>query len=136
MPCAIKNCKAKSNINPKTGLCTSCDQCFSGLTKRMQSQERQSVAREQQLAQRRGGGDVHSAVNSVEDQPNFDSEGSLPKVDLAKLVANHNQMETGEAIADTSKVLKDILGAVINMYAKSEGLEKVSKRHGYQVRVS
>ena len=34
----------------------SCDSCFSGISRRMQSQERQSVARDQQLAQRRGDG--------------------------------------------------------------------------------
>ena len=50
MPCAIKNCKIKSNINPKTGLSTTCDQCFSGIGRKMQSQERQSVAREQKVA--------------------------------------------------------------------------------------
>ena len=126
MPCAIKNCKIKTGINPKTGLCTSCDQCFSGLNKRMQSQERQSVAREQHLAQRRGG-DAHGVVHSEEDQLNPVSEGSLPKVDLAELVGNYNQMETNGTSADTSKVLKDILGVVINMYAKSDDIETVKK---------
>ena len=92
----------------------------------MQSQERQSVAREQHLAQRRGG-DAHGVVHSEEDQLNPVSEGSLPKVDLAELVGNYNQMETNGTSADTSKVLKDILGVVINMYAKSDDIETVKK---------
>ena len=92
MPCAIKNCKIKSNINPRTGLCTSCDQCFSGLARRMASQERQSSAREQQHAQHRattGGG----AGSSDEGDGLHGGESSvLPKVDLKQLISSHNAM--------------------------------------------
>ena len=136
MPCAIKNCKIKSNINPRTGLCPSCDSCFSGISRRMQSQERQSVARDQHLAQRRGDG--YSGAPSGGDDSDEDNQqatGSsggggtrnLPRVDLAQLVASHSTMERNGTIADTSKVLKDILGVVINMYAKGEDIETVKK---------
>ena len=135
MPCAIKNCKIKSNINPRTGLCPSCDSCFSGISRRMQSQERQSVARDQHLAQRRGDGYSGAPSGDDSDEDNQQAAGSsggggtrnLPRVDLAQLVASHSTMERNGTIADTSKVLKDILGVVINMYAKGEDIETVKK---------
>ena len=69
MPCAIKNCKIKTNLNPRTGLCSSCDQCFSGIARRMERHDRQSTARDQQHAQNRSadsdaGGEHAGAGNS------------------------------------------------------------------------
>jgi len=90
----------------------------------MQSQDRQSVAREQQFAQRRGGGG-HNSDSSDEDRQQVG--GDLPKVDLRQLVNSHSAMETDDSKVDSNKVLKDILGVVINMYAKSEDIEKVKK---------
>ena len=127
MPCAIKNCKIKSNINPKTGLCTSCDQCLSGLARRMASQERQSSARDQQHALHRAN-TVGGAGSSDEgDGPNGSETGVLPKVDLKQLISSHSAMGSDSAAVDSSKVLKDILGVVINMYAKNDDIEKVKK---------
>ena len=132
MPCVIKNCKIKSNISPKTGLCPSCDSCFSGIARRIQSQDRQGAARDQYLAQRRGDAGAPGGDDSDEENQqttpgaSVGGGGSLPKVNLAQLVASHNSMENGTT-ADTSKVLKDILGVVINMYAKGDELEKVKK---------
>ena len=99
----------------------------------MQSQDRQSSAREQQVAQRRGDGQGGGAGASDSDEehqqsrPNSGISGTLPKVNLSQLVANHEAMEANGTIADTSKVLKDILGVVINMYAKGEDYDKVKK---------
>ena len=100
----------------------------------MQSQERQSVARDQHLAQRRGDGygGAPSGDDSDEDSQQSTGagegcvDGNLPKVNLSQLVANHSSLENG-ATVDSSKVLKDILGVVINMYAKGEDIEKVKK---------
>jgi len=131
MPCAIKNCKIKSNLNPKTGLCASCDQCFNGIARRMQSQERQSVAREQVHAQHRRGREAAADEGSDED-----TGVGLPKVDLGQLISSHKMMGSENADIDSSKVLKDILGVVLNMYAKSEdidNLKNVSEKNSYRI---
>ena len=127
MPCAIKNCKVKSNISPRTGLCPSCDMCFSGVSKRMQRHDRQSEARgAQHHAHRHGGGDGddHDAPPAQqhgfgENQTQSSSQQSLPKIDLAQLISSHNTMDNGAAV-DAPKVLKDILGVLINMHAKTD----------------
>ena len=88
----------------------------------MQSQERQSVAREQRVAERRGvtGGDSSDEDSALAGR-------NLPKVDLGHLISSHSALESDGNSVDSSIVLKEILGVVINMYAKSEGLEKVKK---------
>ena len=131
MPCAIKNCKIKSNLNPKTGLCASCDQCFNGIARRMQSQERQSVARDQVHAQHRRGREAVADVGSDDE-----TGVGLPKVDLGQLINSHKMMGSEDADIDSSKVLKDILGVVLNMYAKSEdidNLKNVSEENSYRI---
>jgi len=87
----------------------------------MQSQGRQSVAREQQVAQRRG------AEGDSSDEDVTVPGNELPKVDLRQLISSHSAMESDGDGIDFSKILKDILGVVINMYAKTDDIEKVKK---------
>ena len=93
----------------------------------MQSHERQSVARDQHVAQRRGAGGGESDEEERQQHSSYGAQANLPKVDLAQLVASHNTMEANGTVGDTSKVLKDILGVVINMYAKGEDIDNVKK---------
>ena len=137
MPCAIKNCKIKSNINPRSGLCPSCDQCFSAVHKRMQRNERQSEARDAQFGANRGAGGGHHVQPP---QPGQDDAGpghtnpsdsatrsqELPKVDLESMITTHASIENGDKV-DGPKVMKDLLAVMINMYAKQDELDEVKK---------
>ena len=71
MPCcAVRNCKIKTNINPRTGSCTSCDQCL------LLWPNQQGAARDYQLAQR----GVVIPMAGVEEQVRSGPKGILPKV--------------------------------------------------------
>ena len=98
MPCAIKNCKIKSNISTRTGLCSSCDSCFSGIARRMERHDRQSHARDNQHAQNRGDGVGDESGHDGAGSSSDNSGGPLPKVDLGQLINSHNTMENGSNI--------------------------------------
>ena len=143
MHCAIKNCKVKSNINPRSGLCPSCDQCFNGVTKRMQRHDRQSEARDAQHDTNRG--NLHQGEPGVPagashlppsdnlfSFPNLNTpqvdQRNLPKVDLGNLITSYETRSTGNYV-DGPKVLKDLLGVMINVYAKQSDIDAVKKQH-------
>ena len=127
MPCAIKNCKIKSNINSRTGLCTSCDQTFSGISRRVYRQDKQTEGRDQQHAAHRGGGDMDETDHGSDFQehsPRTTSSpaaggqpttATTPLVDVQSLHSSYSKM-----MADGSqpKIFTDMFGMMLQVVSK------------------
>ena len=112
--------------------------------KRMNNQGRQSEAREALRDANRVLGD-HQQADHVHRDPVPEAHGrddvfntqsqsdqnvsqpSLPKVDLKNLISSYENIESTDDSQTNSKVLKDILAVMINVYAKQEDIDAVKK---------
>ena len=140
MSCVNKTCKIKTNINPRNGLCQSCDQFFGGLIKKSLNQGRQSAARGAQHGTHRDidQQDTSDMTNEtgnpapsddVFNFPTLDTQSipqhSLPKVDLKNLISSYDTLE--EDSDPGNKILKNLMGMMMHVYAKQNEIDVVKK---------
>ena len=132
MTCGNKGCKIKAKINPKSGLCPSCDEFVQGVNRRVESLDRRQQARDMSHAARRdlGGDQVQQNQESQANAPppppgnnlfNFPnpstSKAPLPNVDLNDIIKSCEDAKNGSQV-NTGKVLGEMLGMIVHMYAK------------------
>ena len=152
MTCGNKGCKIKAKINPRSGLCPGCDDFVQGVNRRMDGLDRRQQARDQSHAANRDlvedteqqGQDKRPGVNqpgnasNVFDFPpnNAQSQVPLPNVDLKEIIQSCENAKNGAPV-DSGKVLGDMLGMIVHMYAKqSENNATKEQVHSNTDRIS
>ena len=117
MTCSNKGCKIKAKINPKSGLCPSCDEFFQGVNRRVQGLDRRQQARDQSHDARRNldNGQDHRNVappppgNNIFNYPptTSNTQSNLPNVDLNDIIKSCDDAKKGVPV-DSGKVLGDM----------------------------
>ena len=128
MACSNKGCKVRANINPRSGLCPTCEVFFRNVSKRLETQDRQQSARGVSLdAQRNLGNDTPEAVAGtskiVPPKPNLvnfptpNIDQALPEVDLNDIIKSCEEAKKGNQV-DAGKVMGDMLGMMVHLFSK------------------
>ena len=146
MTCSNKGCKVKSRVNPKTGLCPGCDEFFQGVNRRVDTLDRRHQARDKSRDVRRDFGDQDDDMRHPPPPPgnnlfNFTNPSNaqqvpLPDVDLNDIIKNCEAAKNGAQV-DTGKVLGDMMGVIVHMFAKQSENEVVKEQvHSNTDRIS
>ena len=127
MTCGNKGCKVKARIDPKSGLCPGCNEFVQGVNRRVDGLDRRQQARDTSHAARRdisGEQDEQDVRNDPPPPPgnnvfNYppNSQAPLPNVDLNDITKSYEDIKKGAPV-DSGKVLGDMLGMIVHMYAK------------------
>ena len=134
MACDNKGCKIKTNVNPKTKLCPSCETFYRDVRKRLESSDRQQHAREAEYVSRRNIQGEDSPTRQIPPQDSAESNAShspptqvLPDVNLSSILKSCEDAKNGGQI-DTAKVLNDMLGMMVHMFSKHTETEKIVRK--------
>ena len=127
MTCSNKGCKTKTNINPKSRLCPSCDDFFRGVRKRLESSDRQQQARDSEVNSRRHLDDSERDEEPLEQNQSAHSEKTLPQVDINSILKSCEEARSGVQV-DTGKALQDILGMVVHIYSKQSENDEIKAK--------
>ena len=128
-----------ARINPKSGLCPACDEFVQGVNRRVDSIDRRHQARDQSRDARRDLGQHHDSQDSDSGtapppppgnnlfnfpNPSNTNHVPLPNVDLNDIIKNCEAAKSGAQV-DTGKVLGDMMGMMVHMFAKQTENEAV-----------
>ena len=142
MTCSNKGCKIKAKINPKSGLCPSCDEFVQNVNRRVEGLDWREQSRDQshaahrdlgkspdrQQQEIRGSAPHAPPENNVVNYPSLsNNQTPLPNVDLNGIKKTCEDAKNGVQV-DTGKVLGDMLGMIVHMYAKQSENDDVKEQ--------
>ena len=126
MSCSNKGCKVKANINPRSGLCPTCEVFCRNVSKRLEIQESDQAARDVAPGAHRNlddddlskvAGTNNAAAPPRPNLVNFptpNAKHALPQVDLNEIIKSCEDAKKGENV-DARKVLNDMLGMMVHI---------------------
>ena len=132
MTCRNKGCKIKARLNPRTGLCPSCDEFVMSTARRLENNDRQQHAREASHDAHRNLDDDPQPQdpslphgNNIFDFPTASTSATqpLPNIDLNDIIKNCEEAKKGNPV-DTGKVLGDMLGMIVHMFARQSDIDE------------